>query len=57
MPFVLTPSVLETDEVAVVLAFGKLSVLEVCTVLGGSVLQAEAASYRVSVLVVVHLPV
>lgn len=57
MPFVLPPSVLETDEVAVVLAFGKLSVLEVCTVLGGSVLQAEAPAERVSVLHVDHLPV
>ena len=57
MPFVLPPSVLETDEVAMVLAFGRLSVLEECTVLGGSVLQAEAPTERVSVLHVDHLPV
>jgi precorrin-6B methylase 2 len=56
LPFVLPSSVLETDEIALVLAFGKLSVLEACTVLDRAVLQAEAPSERVSVLKVDHLP-
>jgi tRNA G10 N-methylase Trm11 len=50
MPFVLPYSLLETDEAAFILAFGRLSVLEACTVLGRSVLLAEAPSERVSVL-------
>ncbi len=49
MPFVLPSSLLETDDVALVLAFGKLSVLEACTVLGRTVQRAEAPSERVSV--------
>jgi len=57
LPFVLPSSVLETDEVAMVLAFGKLSVLEVCTVLGRSIIRAEAPSDRVSVIRADHLPV
>jgi SAM-dependent methyltransferase len=56
MPFVLPPEILDTDEIALVLAFGKLSVLEACTVLGRSVLRAEAPSERVSLLHVDHLP-
>ncbi len=56
MPFVLPRSVLETDEISLVLAFGRLSVLEACTVLGRSVLRAEAPSERVSVLQVDQLP-
>jgi precorrin-6B methylase 2 len=56
MPFVLPPSILETDDVALVLAFGKLSVLEACTVLGEAVLRAEAPTERVSVLHVDHIP-
>jgi len=56
MPFVLPSAVLETDEIALVLAFGRLSVLEACTVLGRSVLRAEAPSERVSVLQVERLP-
>jgi precorrin-6B methylase 2 len=56
MPFVLPSAVLETDEIALVLAFGRLSVLEACTVLGRSVLRAEAPSERVSVLRVERLP-
>ncbi|HYB07577.1 MAG TPA: hypothetical protein VEB87_05435 [Nitrososphaerales archaeon] len=56
MPFVLPSSLLETDEIALVLAFGRLSVLEECTVLGRSVQRAEAPSERVSVLHVDHLP-
>ena len=50
MPFVLPPSVLEADELALVLSFGRLSVLEVCTVLGRSVSQAEAPSERIAVI-------
>jgi SAM-dependent methyltransferase len=56
MPFVLPDSLLEVDDVALILAFGKLSVLEACTVLGRSVLRAEAPSERVSVLHVDHIP-
>jgi len=56
MPFVLPPQVLETDEISLVLAFGKLSVLEACTVLGRTVTQAEAPCERMSVLHVDHLP-
>jgi len=56
MPFVLPPQLLDTDEVSLVLAFGKLSVLEACTVLGRAVTQAEAPCERVSVLHVDHLP-
>lgn len=55
MPFVLPSSLLESDDVCLVLAFGKLSVLEACTVLGRSVQRAEAPSERVSVLHVDHL--
>jgi len=57
MPFILPPALLETDEIILVQAFGRLSVLEACTVLGRSVLQAEAPSERVSVLHVDQLPV
>ena len=56
MPFVLPPQVLEADEISLVLAFGKLSVLEACTVLGRVVTQAEAPCDRVSLLHVDHLP-
>ncbi len=55
MPFVLPSSLLETDDLALVLAFGKLSVLEACTVLGRSVQRAEAPAERISVLHVDHL--
>ena len=55
MPFVLPYSLLEADEVAFVLAFGKLSVLEACTILGRSVRRAEAPCDRVSVLNVERL--
>jgi precorrin-6B methylase 2 len=50
MPFVLPPSSVESEDLCFVLAFGKLSVLEVCTVLGRSVQRAESPSDRVSVL-------
>jgi precorrin-6B methylase 2 len=50
MPFLLPQSVLETDEIAFVLAYGKLSVLEACTVLGRSVKRAESPNERISVL-------
>ncbi len=49
MPFLLPDSLLESGDVAMVLAFGKLSVLEVCSVLEGSVGRAEAPTERVSV--------
>ncbi len=55
MPFVLPPSTLETEDVALVLAFGRLSVLEECAVLGRSVLRAEAPGERVSLLHVDHV--
>ena len=55
MPFLLPRSVLETDEVAFVLAFGRLSILELCTVLGGTVRRAESPTERVSVLQVDHI--
>ncbi len=50
MPFVLPPSLIETDEVALVLAFGRLSVLEACARLGRSVVRAESPCERVAVL-------
>jgi tRNA G10 N-methylase Trm11 len=56
MPFILPPQILETDEISLVLAFGRLSVLEACTALGRAVTQAEAPCERVSVLRVDHLP-
>jgi precorrin-6B methylase 2 len=55
MPFLLPQSVLETDEIALVLAFGRLSVLEACTLLGRSVRRAESPTERVSVLQVDHI--
>ena len=50
MPFLLPRSVLEADELALVLAFGRLSVLEACALLGRSVQRAESPTERVSVL-------
>ena len=50
MPFTLPPSMLESDEVALVLAFGKLSVLEACATIGRDIRKAEAPSERVSAL-------
>ena len=50
MPFVLPPSLLETDDLALVLAFGKLSVLEACTVMQGKIQRAEAPTDRISLL-------
>lgn len=52
MPFTLPKSLIESDEVALVLAFGKLSLLEACSVLQGSVARAETPCERVSVLTV-----
>ncbi len=54
MPFVLPSSFLKADRLILVQAFGRLSILEACTVLRGSVRQAEAPSDRVSVLHVDH---
>lgn len=50
MPFVFPRRFIDSNEVALVLAFGRLSVLEACSVLEGSVLRAEAPCERVSVL-------
>ena len=50
MPFLIPPSALETGEAAFVLAFGKLSILEACTVLGRNVQRAESPTERVSVI-------
>jgi tRNA (guanine10-N2)-dimethyltransferase len=50
MPFTLPKHLIDSDEVALVLAFGKLSVLEACSVLEGSVLRAETPCDRVSVM-------
>ncbi len=50
MPFILPSKVMKSDEVALVLAFGRLSVLEACSVLSGYVDRAEAPCERVSVL-------
>jgi SAM-dependent methyltransferase len=50
MPFILPPSLLDSEDIALVLAFGRLSVLEACSVLGRSVARAEAPCERVAVL-------
>ena len=50
MPFILPRHLIDSGEVVLVLAFGRLSVLEACSVLKGSVLRAEAPCERVSVL-------
>lgn len=55
MPFILPQSVLEADEAVFVLAFGRLSILELCTVLGRSVQRVESPTERVSVLRVDHV--
>ena len=49
MPFILPESLLETRDVAMVLAFGKLSVLEACSLMEGSVERAEAPNERIAV--------
>ena len=55
MPFLLPRSILESEDTAFVLAFGKLSVLEACTVLGRSVRRAESPTERVAVLQTDHV--
>jgi precorrin-6B methylase 2 len=50
MPFLIPQSALETDKAAFILAFGKLSILEACTVLGRNVERAESPTERVSVI-------
>ncbi len=50
MPYTLPRRVVDSDQLILVLAFGKLSVLEACTVLAGHVDRAEAPCERVSVL-------
>jgi SAM-dependent methyltransferase len=52
MPFVLPSSFLESDQLALVTAFGRLSVLEACTVIRRGVTRAEAPTQRVAVLTV-----
>jgi precorrin-6B methylase 2 len=47
---------LDSNRVALVLAYGRLSVLEACTVFGRSVQRAEAPTERVSVLHIDRLP-
>jgi RMKL-like, methyltransferase domain len=54
VPFVLPPSLIDTDQLALVLAFGRLSVLEACSTLERSVRRAEAPGERISVLQVDH---
>jgi SAM-dependent methyltransferase len=54
VPFVLPPSVLEADQLALVLAYGRLSVLEACSVFMGEVERAEAPTERISVLQIDH---
>jgi SAM-dependent methyltransferase len=50
MPFVLPSSVIEHEELAFVLAYGRLSVLEACSLLGRAVQRAESPCERVAVL-------
>ncbi len=48
MPFVLHPDII-SEKIALVLAYGRLSVLEACSMLRNSVQRAEAPAERVSV--------
>lgn len=57
MPFVLPDSLLDTEGVVLVLAFGKLSALEAFTVLGDAIKGAEAPVERISVLHTDHVQV
>ena len=50
MPFVLPARLIESDAVGLVLVFGKLSLLEACSVLEGPLLRAEVPYDRISVL-------
>ncbi|MDA4124885.1 MAG: DNA methyltransferase [Thaumarchaeota archaeon] len=50
MPYTLPRKVADSDQLVLVLVFGKLSVLEACTVLSGHVDRAESPTERVSVL-------
>ncbi|MBI3841411.1 MAG: methyltransferase domain-containing protein [Thaumarchaeota archaeon] len=50
MPFVLPSTLIDSEQIALVLAFGKLSVLEACSMLGRSVQRAESPCERVAVL-------
>jgi len=50
MPFVLPNRLIDSDEVGLVLVFGKLSLLEACSVLEGPLLKAEVPCDRISVL-------
>lgn len=55
LPFTLPASLFESNDIALVLAFGRLSVLEACAVFGRSVQRAEAPVERVSALHVDYL--
>ena len=55
MPFVLPYTLLDSERIALVLAYGKLSVLEACTILGRSIERLEAPIERVSVLHMVDI--
>ena len=50
MPYSLSPELLNTKEVSLVLAFGRLSVLEACSVLGRDLGKIESPSERIAVL-------
>lgn len=50
MPFILPRQVMDSEDLVLVLAFGKLSVLEACSVLSGTVGRAESPCERVAVL-------
>ncbi len=50
MPFVLPRTVGPAEDTALVLTFGKLSVLEVCAKLGASLVRAESPCERIAVL-------
>ena len=49
MPFLLPNSLMKTRDAATILAFGKLSILEACSLMEGSVERAEAPTERVAV--------
>lgn len=50
MPYLLPRSINESDEIALVLAFGQLSLLEACSKLGKGILKAETPCERVGAL-------
>lgn len=50
MPFILRKALKESNQLGMVLAFGQLSVLEICSVFQGAALKAETPCERVAVL-------